>query len=138
MVSNTCDSPEAQIIEGVPALVDANTKFKENKNSTLEHRSENFTLKVQPSTESSSTLESIDEEVNTDMQLTSDSYMNVFGKVTEFMSHFEHMRNILRNLEDANIPNPKIFLADITDVMTKIHEESGILLESLRKNMINF
>lgn len=82
--------------------------------------------------ENSSISESLDEEVNADMQLTSDSYMTAFGKVTEFMINFENMKKS-KQFERYWCSNAKIFLAEITEIMTKIHEEIGIFLKSLKK-----
>lgn len=41
------------------------------------------------------------------------------------------MKNILKKFKDEDIPNPKIFLAEITDCFSRITEESHTLLKSL-------
>lgn len=146
MVFSTQELPEAQTTSKVLVVSDINKKFGDDDNFTNETLSEITAKKDQPSnsasitkpTENRSNLEFSNEEVNADMQLTNDSCMNIFGRVTEFTIHYEDMMNILKNFKNVEIPNPKIFLAEISEVMTKIHEESGILLDSLKKEQIKF
>lgn len=62
---------------------------------------------------------------------SSNSWIRSIGQVSEFLANFKNLKIILKKLKNEDIPNPKVYLAEMTDCFSKICEESKTLLQSL-------
>ena len=71
------------------------------------------------------------EEQSTNRDELPDSWLCSIGQVSEFLANFKSVKNILKKFKNEELPNPKIFLAEMTDCFSKIVDESQILLKSL-------
>jgi len=61
------------------------------------------------------------------------SWINCAGQVTAFLANFERASDILTNIKNVAVPNPKIFVIEIIDCLSKIHKECEELLHYARK-----
>ncbi|KAL4097237.1 hypothetical protein QTP88_022043 [Uroleucon formosanum] len=61
------------------------------------------------------------------------SWMSCAGQVTAFLANFERASDILTNIKTVAVPNPRIFVIEIIDYLSKIHKECEELLHYARK-----
>jgi len=61
------------------------------------------------------------------------AWIQVAGRVAEFLKNYEKVENILKQLKNDAVPNPKLFMIDIIDCLTTIHEESKMILNYAKK-----
>ncbi|XP_054717345.1 zinc finger MYM-type protein 1-like [Uloborus diversus] len=66
------------------------------------------------------------------------SWINLAGQVTEFLTNFKIVEELINQVKKDAIPNPKIFFSEMIDCLAKIHNESGELLEYAQKEDKNF
>lgn len=69
---------------------------------------------------------------------SSDSWICSIGQVSEFLANFKCLNNILKNLENEEIPNPENFFSEMINCFSKFCDESKILRGSLIKTESNF
>lgn len=58
------------------------------------------------------------------------------GRIAAFLLNFEKTKEILKNMKGNAIPNSRIFIIEIIDCVSKIHQESFELLEFARKGEV--
>lgn len=51
------------------------------------------------------------------------SWIKCAGQVTAFLANFERTRDFLTNIKTSAVPNPKIFVIEIIDCLSKIKNE---------------
>lgn len=61
------------------------------------------------------------------------SWISCAGQVTEFLANFERASDILTNIKTVAVPNPKMFIVEIIDCLSKMHKEYEELLQYARK-----
>ncbi|GBO23538.1 Zinc finger MYM-type protein 1 [Araneus ventricosus] len=66
------------------------------------------------------------------------SLLKLAGRVTEFLENYKRVDEILNQLKKDAVTNPKVFFTEIIDCLTKIHEESGELLEYAKEEEQNY
>ncbi|XP_067643292.1 uncharacterized protein [Eurosta solidaginis] len=61
------------------------------------------------------------------------NWVDISGKVAEFLKNFERTNDVLSRVKDEAVPNLKALFVDVIDCLTNINKESGELLLFAKK-----
>lgn len=61
------------------------------------------------------------------------SWMKCAGRVAELFTNFDRANSILTKFKTDTIPNPKIFIAEISDCLSMIHYECDQVLRYIKR-----